>query len=120
MTLTHRSLLATGAGLLLVPFAADLMRAQTPPASVERPKFEVASVRENTSGDGKMVFGIQPGGRFTTVNVPLWELIRQAYAVQRTQVVGAPEWTETARFDIVAKAEGDIARGAGQIGRAHV
>lgn len=39
--------------------------------------------------------------------------IRQAYGLQRTQLVGGPEWMETARFDIVAKAEGDIARGAG-------
>ena len=31
-----------------------------------------------------------------------------AFAVQRTQLVGAPDWTETARFDITAKAESDI------------
>src|SRR5687767_9813801 len=60
-----------------------------------------------------MMFGIQPGGRFTTVNVPLWDLIRQAYGLQRSQLVGGPDWMESARFDIVAKAEGDIARGAG-------
>ena len=57
-----------------------------------------------------MMFGIQPGGRFTTVNVPLWDLIRQAYGLQRSQLVGGPDWIETARFDIVAKAEGDIPR----------
>ena len=28
--------------------------------------------------------------------------------MQRTQLVGAPDWAETARYDIVAKAEGDI------------
>ena len=64
-----------------------------------------------------MMFGIQPGGRFTTVNVPLWELIRRAYGLQRSQLVGGPDWIETARFDIVAKGEGDIARGAGQVDR---
>jgi uncharacterized protein (TIGR03435 family) len=57
-----------------------------------------------------VLFGIQPGGRFTAVNAPLWELIRQAYAVQRTQLIGAPDWTETARYDITAKAEADIPR----------
>ena len=60
-----------------------------------------------------MLFGIQPGGRFTTVNVPLWDLIRQVYGLQRSQLVGGPDWMETARFDIVAKGEGEIPRGAG-------
>ena len=45
----------------------------------DKPKFEVASVRENTADDGKVMIGIQPGGRFNAVNVPLWDLIRQAY-----------------------------------------
>lgn len=110
MTSIRSSIVVVGAGLLLVPCASDLMRAQTASDSADKPKFEVASVRENTSGDGKIAFGIQPGGRFNAVNVPLWDLIRQAYAVQRTQIVGAPDWTETARFDVVAKAEGDIPR----------
>src|SRR5688500_11215340 len=79
-------------------------------AESAEPKFEVASVRENTADDGNISIGIQPGGRFSAHNVPLWDLIRQAYAVQRTQIVGAPDWAETARFDIVAKAEGEIPR----------
>jgi len=99
-----RQIAAFSASLLLLPFAA-LVRAQTPDGKL---KFEVASVRENKADDGKMMIGIQPGGRFNVVNLPLWDLIRQAYAVQRTQLVGAPDWAETARYDIVAKAEGDI------------
>jgi uncharacterized protein (TIGR03435 family) len=93
---------------LVVLCANGSTRAQTPPGSTEKPKFEVAAVRENTSNDGKINIGIQPGGRFTVVGAPLAELIRIAFAVQRTQVVGAPDWTETARFDITAKAESDI------------
>src|SRR3989338_6641528 len=91
----------------LLPFAMAFVRAQAP---ADKPKFDVASVRQNTADDGKVMIGIQPGGRFTAVNVPLWDLIRQAYAVQRTQIVGAPDWTETARYDITARAEGDIPR----------
>lgn len=113
MRLKYLCALGLCASLAFSPYGFARLRAQTPPAGVERPKFEVASVRENTSGDGKMMFGIQPGGRFTTVNVPLWDLIRQAYGLQRSQLVGGPDWMETARFDIVAKGEGDIARGAG-------
>lgn len=80
------------------------------PTSGAKPKFEVASVRPNTSGDGKVMLGIQPGGRFNALNVPLWDLIRQAYNLQRSQIVGGPDWLETARYDIVAKAEGEIPR----------
>lgn len=109
ITLPRVAGVAVCTALTLAPYGFARLLAQTPPAPVDKPKFEVASVRENTSGDGKIMFGIQPGGRFNAVNVPLWALIRQAYAVQRTQIVGAPDWTERARFDIVAKAEGDIA-----------
>jgi uncharacterized protein (TIGR03435 family) len=108
MTSTRLSFIALGAGLLLAPFASGVMRAQTVPAGTDKPKFEVASVRENPNNDGKVMIGIQPGGRFTAVNVPAWDLIRQAFAVQRTQIVGAPDWTQTARYDISAKAEADI------------
>lgn len=95
------------AGLFVAPISFSHVGAQTA-APVEKSKFEVASVRENTSNDGKVMIGVQPGGRFNAVNVPLWDLIRQAFAVQRTQIVGAPDWSNTARYDIVAKAERDI------------
>ena len=109
MTLPRIAALAVCTALALSPYGFARLRAQSPPVPDSKPKFEVASVRENTNNDGKIMIGIQPGGRFNAVNVPLWDLIRQAYAVQRSQLVGAPGWTETARFDIVAKAEGDIA-----------
>jgi uncharacterized protein (TIGR03435 family) len=106
---TARSFI-TIAGLVLVHCGSGFLRAQTPSGTVDKPKFEVASVRENTADDGKIMIGIQPGGRFNAVNVPLWDLIRQAYGLQRSQIIDAPDWTETARFDIIAKAEGDIPR----------
>jgi bla regulator protein blaR1 len=108
MTLRYFSIPLLTARLVLAPSFDARVRAQGTPA--DKPKFEVASVRQNTGDDGKVMIGIQPGGRFNAVNLPLWDLIRQAYALQRTQIVGAPEWTETARYDIVAKAEADIPR----------
>jgi uncharacterized protein (TIGR03435 family) len=111
MKSTHLPLVAIGTGLLLLPLASAAPRAQAPPAGgADKPKFEVASVRQNNAGDGKVMIGIQPGGRFNAVNVLLWDLIRQSYAIQRTQLVGVPDWAETARYDIVAKAETDIPR----------
>jgi bla regulator protein blaR1 len=70
--------------------------------------FEVASVKPNNSGDNRVVFGMQPGGRFTSTNVPLKELIRMAYGVQTFQIDGGPDWIGSERFDIVAKAEGEL------------
>ena len=106
MRLKYICALGLCAGFAFATYGFAPVRAQAP---AEKPKFEVASVRQNAADDGKIMLGIQPGGRFNAVNVPLWDLIRQAYAIQRTQIVGAPDWTQTARYDIVAKAEGDIA-----------
>ncbi|RPI54009.1 MAG: TIGR03435 family protein [Acidobacteria bacterium] len=79
--------------------APRFLLVQAPATPNDRPKFEVASVRPNTADDGRVMLGIQPGGRFNAVNVPLWDLIRQAYGVQRSQIVDGPDWIETARYD---------------------
>jgi uncharacterized protein (TIGR03435 family) len=71
--------------------------------------FEVASVRPNKTGDGRIMFGLQPGGRFNATNVTLRMLIRQAFNVQEFQIVGGPDWLGSDRFDVVAKApEGEF------------
>jgi uncharacterized protein (TIGR03435 family) len=71
--------------------------------------FEVASVKPNKSGDGRVMVGLQPGGRFTATNVPLRMLLRQAFNVQDFQIVGGPDWIGSDRFDVVAKApEGEF------------
>src|SRR5262245_29973253 len=75
----------------------------------QAPKFEVASVKPNTSGDGRVMVGMQPGGRLTASNMPLRELVRMAYQLQPFQIVGGPDWIASERFDITAKAEGDVA-----------
>jgi uncharacterized protein (TIGR03435 family) len=50
---------------------------------------------------------MQPGGRFTAVNVPVRMLIRNAYQLQDAQLIGGPTWITTEKFDINAKAEGN-------------
>ena len=69
--------------------------------------FEAASVKVNKSGDNSTSVGPRPGGRFNATNAPLALLITMAYQLQAFQVQGAPEWTRTDRFDIVAKLDGD-------------
>jgi uncharacterized protein (TIGR03435 family) len=80
----------------------------TPEAPAVSPVFEVASVKPNKSGDGFIRFGLQPGGRFTAQNVPARELVRFAYNVQPFQIEGGPRWLNSDRFDVTAKAEGDV------------
>ena len=73
---------------------------QAPPA----PSFEVASIKPNNSGDGRVMLGNQPG-RFTATNVTLRMLIRTAYQLQDFQISGGPGWLASDHFDVVAKIE---------------
>jgi uncharacterized protein (TIGR03435 family) len=82
--------------------------AQTPATAEANPTFEVASVRPNTSGDNRMSSKTLPGGRFEAINIPPRLLIINSYTLQPQQLVGAPDWISSERFDIVAKADGEL------------
>jgi len=90
------------AALLL---AAAFARSQTP----ARPQFEVVSVRQNTAAPGLVDLHFYPGGRFTAANMPLSLLIDMAYGVGTAQEHRVPGWinSDSARYDITAKAQGD-------------
>jgi uncharacterized protein (TIGR03435 family) len=97
---------AAGAMLALPAFlTGSSLNAQAPADAA----FEVASVKPNKSGDGRVMVGLAPGGRFNATNVPLRMLLRQAFNVQDFQIVGGPDWLGSDRFDVVAKApEGEF------------
>jgi uncharacterized protein (TIGR03435 family) len=89
--------------------AAALISWSTPIRSQPIPTtFEVASVKANRSGDAAMSFDIQPGGRLSATNIPLKQLIRAAYTLQLYQIVDAPAWIDSERFDVMAVADRDI------------
>jgi uncharacterized protein (TIGR03435 family) len=100
---------ATGAARLgeMVP----LLPIQDPP----RQSFEVASVKPNNSPPetGGFIQRMR-GGTFNAGNQTLIQLIRFAYDIQPFQLVGAPGWMSTERFDITAKAPADIPEAPGQ------
>ncbi len=101
------SLVAAACAALVIPafVQGPILGAQTPANQA----FEVASVRPNKTGDGRMMFGLQPGGRFNATNVTMRMLLRQAFNVQEFQIVGGPDWMTSDRFDVVAKApEGEF------------
>jgi bla regulator protein blaR1 len=87
---------------------APRLGAQVDVLRIGEEKFEVASVKPNTSGDGPTRIALQPGGRITAENMSLRNLVRFAFQVQDFQLVGGPDWLEKERFDILAKAEHDI------------
>ena len=71
-------------------------------ALAQGPAFEVASVRENTSASQASSSSGPAPGRFTVTNVPLRFILLDAFELRDHQLIGAPEWTSDARFDIAA------------------
>jgi uncharacterized protein (TIGR03435 family) len=104
----RRSLAAAGVVAAVIGASASWLAAQEPPAPDPLPEFEVAAVKENRSGQGFIRFGVLPGGRFTAENAPARELLRFAYQLQSYQMEGLPGWASSDRFDVTAKAEGDV------------
>jgi len=74
------------------------------PIAAQEPAFDVVSVKPNVSGDERSASYVQPGGRYTASNATVRMLIKTAYGVHDDQIVGGPDWIDTARFDVTAKA----------------
>ena len=66
--------------------------------------FEAASIKRNTSESANWGFVTQPGGRLVATNVTARQMVTYAYSMQNSRVEGGPPWTDTERYDIVAKA----------------
>src|SRR5262245_35699720 len=99
MTMKKASLLIA-LGFLVVAIRTF---SQTP--SGAKPTFEVASIKPNKAGDNRVSIGGGAGGRFVATNVPLRLLMTVAYRVRDFQISGAPDWLQTDRWDIEARAE---------------
>jgi uncharacterized protein (TIGR03435 family) len=70
-----------------------------------RPDFEVASLKENSSGMPGFSIRALPGG-LTARNISLKRLVAMGYSVTDYQIFGAVTWLESARFDLEAKSPG--------------
>src|SRR5262245_44758829 len=59
-----------------------------------RPKFEVASIKPNPSGDIRTtrVTPLPASGTYTAVNQSVSQLVRQAYGLKVFQLEGGPKW----------------------------
>ena len=70
----------------------------------DRPAFEVASIKPNTSASATVQLSFPVGGRFRAENVSLRMLIMRAYKVKDFEISGGPGWMNSDRFDIAANA----------------
>lgn len=77
----------------------------------QSPVFEVASIKPSAPGGHGMSISTTKGGRFTTENVPLRNLIMFAWDVRSFQVTGGPGWVSSDGWDISAKPEGEMPSG---------
>ncbi len=69
----------------------------------------LASIKLNTSPEPRGLSEYSPGGRYTATAVTVATLLRTAYRIQDYQLVGAPAWISTKRYDIAAKVDDNLA-----------
>src|SRR5688572_7205714 len=92
-----RAMTAVCLAIMLLTGRAIRSQPQSPPS------FEIASVKQNTTGASNVSVGARPGG-YVGTNVPLRLLIQLAYRLRPFQVVGGPGWIDSDRFDLAARA----------------
>jgi Protein of unknown function (DUF3738) len=85
--------------------AASIVGTQAAQLVPNAPTFEDVMVAPNDSHENGTFFNYIRGRLFVT-NSTLRMLIRTAYGVQASEIVGGPEWMNVDRFNIEAK--GDV------------
>jgi uncharacterized protein (TIGR03435 family) len=115
---------ATGVGVAAVVLATGFARAavQNPPPSETEPRFEVTSIRatDMTPFTGAGVTKVPPiGVRFlpngmTGTLATVEMLLLAAYQLRNFQLVGGPDWIRSERFDITARAAGEVTPDVGR------
>lgn len=88
--------------------AALAMRGGGPVTAQTPSKFEVTSVKRNTSGSSGWSLNPMAGGRFIARNVPVRDVILYAYGLRDFQLAEDPGWLRAMRFDIEGSAGGDV------------
>jgi len=74
--------------------------------------FEVASIKESPGMSSGGTMRLMPGGGITVQHLPARSLLTIAYQIQQFQLIGAPDWTRTTYYDVVAKPAVAVARDA--------
>src|SRR5580692_4734055 len=80
------------------------------PSTASTVRFEVADVHRSPNAGAAipvMRGGFYRGGRYEVRTANLVDLISTAYGLESDKVTGGPEWLDTDRFDVIAKAPSD-------------
>jgi uncharacterized protein (TIGR03435 family) len=94
-------LIAVGIGLTAY-LSVDAAHGQT-----ARLEFEVASIKLTQPGsrEGAGIKAMPGGQRYVATNVPVRLIFRLMYRLTEKQVAGGPDWFNTERYDIDARAD---------------
>jgi uncharacterized protein (TIGR03435 family) len=92
--------------LVHVALTLLMLAMQSPPSTP--PAFEAASIKNNRSGERATSMRSLPGGRIEGRNRTLKLLIQNAFELQGFQILGGPDWIDSARFDVSATANRDV------------
>ncbi|MBV9082210.1 MAG: TIGR03435 family protein [Acidobacteriaceae bacterium] len=68
-----------------------------------KPEFEVATIKPSDPNRRGLGITVNRSGMLNTLNTTLFDLIKFAYDVHPKQIVGAPAWCDSDKFDISAK-----------------
>jgi hypothetical protein len=113
-----RKLLLSVAGLVAValPFVFGLLhpaqsqaQSQHQSASLKRPAFEVVSIKPDKDAPGSMGGWFSPG-TYTERGATVEFLIKEAYGLEDDQLLGAPSWLKSEKYDVQAKVPDDAAK----------
>jgi uncharacterized protein (TIGR03435 family) len=71
-----------------------------------KPKFEVASIKPNVTGENQQRIQFGPA-RVTLTNDSLHTILKMAFnLLGNYEIVGSPKWASSERFDVIATASG--------------
>jgi uncharacterized protein (TIGR03435 family) len=73
-------------------------------------RFDVVSIKRNVTGAESSSLRPDPNG-LTGTNVTVRRLLRVAYGVADFQIIDAPGWFDSERYDVVARFAGSAPRG---------
>lgn len=71
-------------------------------AATDKLEFEVATIKPSEPDKPGKGFMVQ-GRKFSTINTSLIDLIGFTYGIHAKQLVGAPSWMQTDKFDLAAQ-----------------